>query len=101
MRYFLSVIPVRIYSGLLLKQGVRGFIQKFPDWIDKEINNDNNDKHSLKSNTKGYGGKTHKIAIQVHLVADNCTICCFRSRRPVRKILDTPLYLSEQSKTFE
>jgi hypothetical protein len=24
-----------------------------------EINNDNNNKHSLRSNTKGYGGKTH------------------------------------------
>jgi hypothetical protein len=31
--------------------------QKFPDWVDNEINNNN--KHSLRSNTKGYGGKTH------------------------------------------
>jgi hypothetical protein len=29
----------------------------FPDWVDNEINNNN--KHSLRSNTKGYGGKTH------------------------------------------
>jgi hypothetical protein len=29
---------------------------KFPDWVDNEINNY---KHSLRSNTKGYGGKTH------------------------------------------
>jgi hypothetical protein len=29
----------------------------FPDWVDNEINNKN--KHSLNSNTKGYGGKTH------------------------------------------
>jgi hypothetical protein len=34
-----------------------GRIQKFPDWIDNEINNNNNKKHSLKSNTKGYGSK--------------------------------------------
>jgi hypothetical protein len=34
---------------------LRGCIQKFPDWVDK-INNKN--KHSLRSNTKGYGGKT-------------------------------------------
>jgi hypothetical protein len=33
---------------------------------------------------------TDKIAIQQHLVAENCTICSFRSRRPVRKLLDTP-----------
>jgi len=32
-------------------------IQKFPDWIDKEIQAYNN-KHSLRSTTKGYGGKT-------------------------------------------
>jgi len=35
---------------------VRGCIQKFPDCVDNEINNN---KHSLRSNTKGYGGKTH------------------------------------------
>jgi len=26
------------------------------------------------------------------LTAESCTICSFRSRRPVRKILDTPSY---------
>jgi hypothetical protein len=31
-------------------------IQKFPDWVDNEINNN---KHSLRSSTKGFGGKTH------------------------------------------
>jgi hypothetical protein len=35
---------------------------------------------------------THKIAIQLHLVAENYTICSSRSRRTVRKLLDTPLY---------
>jgi hypothetical protein len=34
---------------------------------------------------------THKIAIQLHLVAESCTICSSRSRRPVRKLLDTPI----------
>jgi len=34
-------------------ESVRGCIQKFPDWVDNEINNNN------QSNTKGYGGKTH------------------------------------------
>jgi hypothetical protein len=33
---------------------------------------------------------THKIAIQLHLVAESCTICSSWSRRPVRKLLDTP-----------
>jgi hypothetical protein len=37
---------------------IRGCIQKFPDWVvDNEINNSN--KHSLRSNTKGYGGKIY------------------------------------------
>jgi hypothetical protein len=31
--------------------------QKFPDWADNEINNNN--KHWFRSTTKGYGGKTH------------------------------------------
>jgi hypothetical protein len=34
-------------------------IQKFPDWVNNEINNNKN-KHSSRSNTERYGGKTHK-----------------------------------------
>jgi len=33
---------------------------------------------------------THKIAVQLHLVAESCTICYFCSRWPVPKLLDTP-----------
>jgi hypothetical protein len=36
---------------------------------------------------------TYKIAIQLHLVAESCTICSSLSRRPVRKLLDTLSYL--------
>jgi len=32
----------------------------------------------------------HKTAIPLHLVVKSCTICCSLSRRPVRKLLDTP-----------
>jgi hypothetical protein len=35
---------------------MRGCIQKFPDWVDIEVNNN---KPSLRSNTKGSGSKTH------------------------------------------
>jgi len=35
---------------------------------------------------------THKIAVQLHLVAESCTICSSRSRRSVRKLLVTPSY---------
>jgi hypothetical protein len=36
---------------------------------------------------------THKIAVQLHLVAKSCTICSSRTRRPVWKLLDMPTYI--------
>jgi len=36
---------------------------------------------------------THKIVIQLHLVAESCTIFSYCSRWPVRKLLDSPSYL--------
>jgi hypothetical protein len=42
---------------------IPGCNQKFPDWVDNEIHAYNN-KHSLRSNTKGYGGKTQKTDAQ-------------------------------------
>jgi len=35
---------------------------------------------------------THKIATQLQLVTEGCTICSSRSRRPVWKLLETPSY---------
>jgi hypothetical protein len=35
---------------------------------------------------------THKIAIQLHLVAESCTISSSRSRRPVRKLVYLPYF---------
>jgi hypothetical protein len=35
----------------------------------------------------------HKIAIQLRLAAESSTICSSRSRRPVRKLFDTPSYV--------
>jgi len=35
---------------------------------------------------------THKVVIQLHLVAESYTICSSRSRRPVRKLMDTLSY---------
>jgi len=37
---------------------------------------------------------TKKLAIQLHVVAENCTLCSSRSRRSVRKVLDTPSYVN-------
>jgi hypothetical protein len=40
---------------------------------------------------------THKIAMQLHLVAEICTICSSSSRRPVRKLSDTPSYIGYEN----
>jgi len=32
---------------------------------------------------------THKLAIQMYLLAESCTVCSSRSRSPVQKLLDT------------
>jgi len=74
---------------------LRWCIQNFPDWVDK--------KYMLKTTNTHWDATqrimaaklttlAHKIAIQLHLVAESCIICCSRSRRPVRKLLDTPSY---------
>jgi hypothetical protein len=41
-------------------------------------------------------GLTHKTAMKLHLVAESCTICSCRSRRPVRILLDTPSYIHKR-----
>jgi hypothetical protein len=40
---------------------------------------------------------THKIVIQLHLMADSYIIYSFRSRRPARKLSDTPSYVHASS----
>jgi hypothetical protein len=51
-----SVVIIGNSIRMLEKCNVRKYIQKFPDWVDNEINNNN--KQSLWNNTKGYGGET-------------------------------------------
>jgi len=38
----------------------------------------------------------HEIAIQLHLMTGNCTICSSRARRTVRKLLDKPSYTGDE-----
>jgi len=38
---------------------------------------------------------THKLAIQLYVVAESSIICSSRFRKPVRKLLDTPWYAME------
>jgi hypothetical protein len=72
---------------------IRGFIQKFPDWVIM--------KYTFTTiNTRWEATQrfmaakltrlTYKIAIQLHLLAESCTICSSHSRRPVRKLFDKP-----------
>jgi hypothetical protein len=67
---------------------VRGGIQKFPDWVHNEITTTNT---RWEATQRVMAAKltrlTHKIVIQQHLVAESCTICSSRSRRPTSSYL--------------
>jgi hypothetical protein len=91
-----------LYSVAWGNWKIRGCIQTFPDWVDNEINNNNNNnnnnnKHCWEATQRVMAAKltrlTHTIAIQLHLVAESCTICSSRCRRPVRKLFVIPSYL--------
>jgi hypothetical protein len=75
----------------------RGCIQKFPDWVITKDNKNNKINTRWEATEKVMAAKftrlIHKIAIQLHLVAESCTICSSRSKRPVRKLLSTPSYI--------
>jgi hypothetical protein len=43
----------------------------------------------------------HQIATQLHLVAEIGTICSSRTRRSVRKLLDTPSYITSVSRRIQ
>jgi hypothetical protein len=47
-----------------LKRGCSRVYPKVSGLVDNEINNNNNNKRLLRSNTKDYGGKTHKTDSQ-------------------------------------
>jgi hypothetical protein len=52
------VISAHVFWLIHLYVDLRGCTQKFTDWVDNEMHAYNN-KHSLRGNTKGNGGKTH------------------------------------------
>jgi hypothetical protein len=60
--YFSLVFNARLCFTEMKALHIQGCIQKFPGWVNNEINM--NDKHSLRSNTKGYGGKPHETGSQ-------------------------------------
>jgi hypothetical protein len=79
-----------------------GCIQKFLDWVDYEITTTKNTRWEATQRVMAADltRLTHKIAIQLQLVAESCTICSSRSRRPVRKLSDTPSYFRMASISF-
>jgi hypothetical protein len=72
---------------------VRGYVQKFPDWVDKETEISTCWEATQRVMVAKPTRLTHKIAIQLHLVAESYTICSSRSRRPVRKLFDISSYI--------
>jgi len=76
-------------------KNIRGCIQKFPDLVDNEMNNN---KHSLRSKTKDYGDKTTYTDSQNSDITAPCGRELYylrfsRQAWPVRKLLDTPSYM--------
>jgi hypothetical protein len=90
----LSVATLSLYPLLPLR--LRVCIQNFPGWVIRKytltfgITRQETTQRIMAANLTRL---THKIAIQLHLVAESCTTCSSRSRRPVRKLLDTPSYM--------
>jgi hypothetical protein len=72
-----------------------GYIQRFPDWVVTKYMLIFSITH-WEATQRVMAAKlttlTHKIVIQLQLVAESCTICSSRSRRPVRKLLDIISY---------
>jgi hypothetical protein len=75
---------------------IRGCIQKFPDWVDNEITTNTCWEAIQRIMAAKLTRLTHKTAIQLHMVAESCTVFSSRSRRPVRKLLD--IYILQKQK---
>jgi hypothetical protein len=75
---------------------VRGCIQKSPDWvITKQTTTTTNTRREATQRVMAakLTRLSHKIPIQLHLVAESYTTCSSCSRWPVRKLLDTLSYI--------
>jgi hypothetical protein len=96
--FFRQVIfPGRLYCPASRDlYDIRRCIQKFPDWsITKYTLTTINTRWEATERVMAakLNRLTHKIVMQLHLVAKSCIICSSRSRRPVRKLLYTPSYI--------
>jgi hypothetical protein len=75
---------------------LRGSIQKFPDWVITKYKRTFGITHweaIQRVMTAKLTRLTHKIEIQLHLLAESCIIWSSRSRWSVWKLLDIPFYV--------
>jgi hypothetical protein len=81
---------------------LRGCIQKFPDWVKtNKLTKINTCWEAIQRvMVSKLTRLTHKIAMQLHLVAESCATCSSHCRRSVRKLLDTRMF-ARQVNTFE
>jgi hypothetical protein len=116
---FPAILPIWMTSPLIAKWGLTHHINKKPMWnaqctsvfmklVTYEVVSKSRRIDTITKYTLTFGntcwkatqrfmaakltGLTHKIAIQLHLVAESCTSCSSRSRQLVRKILNTTSY---------
>jgi hypothetical protein len=92
VKTFSAFNRTRIFTTVFIRtRHLKRVYPKVSGLIDNEITTI---KTSLEATQRVMATKltrlVHKIAIQLHLVAQSCTICSSRSRRLVRTLLDTP-----------
>jgi hypothetical protein len=96
-----STLSSKIYSFLLWPDKFYPDVQLMYEGVSKSFRTESITKYMLTKINIRLGATqrimaakltrlTHKISIQLHLVAENYTICSSSPRRPVRKLLDTP-----------
>jgi hypothetical protein len=95
--------PKADLDAMVSRLSVKDAAEQTYDGVSKSFRTESITKYTLTTiNTRWEGTQrvmvakltclTHKIAIQLHVVVESCNICSSRSRRPVRKLLDTPSY---------
>jgi len=95
---------IKIYVTFILKQDFVVDVRKY-EGVSKSIRTESITRYTLATISTHWEATqrvmaakltrlNHRTAIQLYLVVESCIICSSLSRRPVRKLLDTPLYVS-------
>jgi hypothetical protein len=96
-----------MFMNISERYEIRRCIQKFPDWVITKYMLTTINSHwetTQRVKTAKLTRLTHKIAVQLHLVAESCTICSSHSRWLVWKLFLWTLRsinsMTSLSKTF-